>query len=440
MIVTSAPLGYLGAALVEELPGIAVQESRSEQIPAAVAPHPTRLHSLDAMRGFVIAAMLLVNMTWDSDALPAQLFHVPWNDPVQGATFTDLVFPWFVFIAGAAAPLSLRSGRGKGMTNRRIVSAAAIRATKLYLLGVLLTVASFAAQRPLAWSDLLSWNILQLLGAAYFVVVLVQLLPSRWRIAMIVVVLVAKWATFLLPYQTVASLVSLRPVDGAPVGPGTWAHFDGVKQLLHMEHVPVPTFNSLLVGWFGMSQQYLPLATIGVFGALATEWIERGRDARNALAVAAGGAALVAVGATLQWGYDPSGDGLWGTATVPYSKWLFSPAYCLLAAGTGAVLLAAFFAVIDVAGLCACHSLQSLGKNALAVYIGAELSFKLIFSKWLLPLPEGGSDSIAGAIQAWISHSTGSPVAASLSWALLWVAAWTFIAVLLDRRGLYWRV
>lgn len=417
-----------------------MQQSHPEETIDVVTPRGARLHSLDAMRGFVIAAMLLVNMTWDQGALPAQLFHVPWNAPAQGATFTDLVFPWFVFIAGAAAPLSLRAGRGKGMTNRQIISTAATRATKLYLLGVLLTVASFATERPLTWGDLLSWNILQLLGVAYFFVVLAQLLPPRWRVAIVVVVLAAKWATFLLPYETIATLVKLRPAEGAPLGPGTWAHFDGVKQLLHMEHIAEPTLISLLVGWLGMAAQYLPLATIGMIGALATERIERGRDVRSALTVAAWGAVFVAIGTALQWGYNPAGGGLWGTATVPYSKWLFSPAYCLLAAGTGAVLLAAFFALIDVAGLVALGPLQSLGKNALAVYVGAELSFKLIFSKWLLPLPDAGADSIAGAIQAWIGHATGSPVAASLGWALLWVAAWTLIAVRLDRRGLYWRV
>ena len=71
-----------------------------------------RLHSLDALRGFVIGSMLLVNHTWNEAVFSRQLFHVPWNDPRQGATFTDLVFPWFVFIAGCAVPLSMRFGRG----------------------------------------------------------------------------------------------------------------------------------------------------------------------------------------------------------------------------------------------------------------------------------------------------------------------------------------
>ncbi len=414
--------------------------SVNSPVNSPVTPKRERLHSLDAMRGFVIAAMLLVNMTWDRDALPSQLFHVPWNDPVQGATFADLVFPWFVFMAGAAAPLSLRSGRGRGKTTQQIIATAFVRATKLYLLGELLTAASIAKSRPLVWSDLLSWNILQLLGVAYFFIVLAQLTTPRWRVGIVIGLLLAKWATFLLPYEMIESLVKFRPAEGAPIGPGTWAYFDAVKQMFHMEHVPVPTVASLLIGWVGMAQQFLPLATIGIFGALATEKLESNRGAKGAISAAAWGFGLVLLSILLQWGYDPASGGLWGLATVPYSKWLFSPAYCLLAAGTGMLLLALFFAVIDLAKLIQLQPLQSLGKNALAIYIGAEMSFKLIFSEWQLSLPDGGADSIAGAIQAWSNQATGSPAIASLGWATLWIVAWTLIAIRLDKKRIYWRV
>ena len=287
------------------------------------------------MRGFVIASMLVVNMTWDREALPAWLFHVPWNDPAQGATFTDLVFPWFVFIAGAAAPLSLRSGRGRGKTTGQILLAAARRAATLYLLGVLLTVASFAHERPLTWDCLLMWNILQLLGIAYFFVVAAQLLSAPWRIGLVAAVLLAKWATFAIPFDFVVEHVSVRPIDGAPVGPGTWAHFDGVKQLLNYEFVAAPTVFTRLLGWLGMAQQSLPLAAIGVVGALSTEALDRRESLSTAAQVTAIGAGLIALGFLLQGNYQPAGGGLWGTATVPFSKWLFSPAYCLLAAGNG---------------------------------------------------------------------------------------------------------
>jgi hypothetical protein len=68
------------------------------------------------------------------------------------------------------------------------------------------------------------------------------------------------------------------------------------------------------------------------------------------------------------------------------------------------------------------------------------MSFKTIFTKWLLPLPDGGSDSIAAAIPAWILHASASPLAAGLGWALLWIALWWCVAWRMDRAGLYLRV
>ncbi|MGL4514488.1 MAG: heparan-alpha-glucosaminide N-acetyltransferase domain-containing protein [Lacipirellulaceae bacterium] len=409
----------------------------------ATPPRP-RLLSLDAMRGLVVLLMLLVNMTWNRDVFPRQFFHVEWNDPAQGVTLADLVFPWFVFIAGAAVPLSLRGGRGSGRSAAAILAGALRRGAVLYLLGVLLTVASFAHERPLQWSMLLSWNILQLLGASYVVVVAVWLATERvperwraaWRVALVAAAWLGRWALLALaPYEWVTGFVKPRPIDGAPVGPGTWAHHDAVNQWLNREFVAVPTTFDLLAGWLGMLQQVLPLAAIGVVGGLATTALEAGRLRR----VAVVGVGLVLVAFALRWGYRAEGGGLWGTATVPFSKWLISPAYCALAAGTGSILLAAIASVVDRKRWTTLWPLRVVGMNPLAVYVGAELSFNTIFTKWLLPLPDGGSDTIAAATQAWLAHATSSPLGAGLGWAAIWIVLWWCVAWRMDRAGVYVR-
>jgi predicted acyltransferase len=63
----------------------------------------SRLASLDAFRGFTIAAMVLVNNPGDWGHLYSQLDHAKWN----GWTFTDCIFPFFLFIGGVAMALSL---------------------------------------------------------------------------------------------------------------------------------------------------------------------------------------------------------------------------------------------------------------------------------------------------------------------------------------------
>ena len=62
-----------------------------------------RLTSLDAFRGFTIAAMVLVNNPGDWSNLYPQLAHAHWN----GWTFTDTIFPFFLFIGGVSMALSL---------------------------------------------------------------------------------------------------------------------------------------------------------------------------------------------------------------------------------------------------------------------------------------------------------------------------------------------
>ena len=61
-----------------------------------------RLLSLDAFRGFTIAAMILVNNPGTWSHVYAPLRHAEWN----GLTPTDLVFPFFVFIVGVSIALA----------------------------------------------------------------------------------------------------------------------------------------------------------------------------------------------------------------------------------------------------------------------------------------------------------------------------------------------
>lgn len=399
-----------------------------------------RMLSLDAFRGFDIASMFLVNMTWNEAIFPRQLFHVPWNDPRQGATFTDLVFPWFIFIAGGAIPFSVQSMIRRGVTRQSIIARAARRAVILYLLGVLLTVAGGATTTPLQWTDLFKWNILQLIGAVYFVVVGLWLLPSWCRWGFVFIALVAKWTLMTwLPWDFVNQLIATRALPDAPLGPGTWAHFDAIKRVVNLEHLP-PTLFRHLLGWFGMSQQVVPLAAVAMLGALTSVTLNAERSMRNAIRVMGLGTLAIGLGLWLQWNYDPAGGGWWGRFTIPFSKWFFSPAYCLLAAGTGAILHAGLFAVIDVKGWTTAWALRVLGMNAIAVYVGAEFSFATIFSKWQVVLPTSGSDSLASGFLAWIESLTGSAVVAGWSLPVLWIAVWWLVSYRLWVRGIFIKV
>lgn len=62
-----------------------------------------RIISLDVLRGITIIMMILVNNPGSWENIFAPLEHAEWN----GCTPTDLVFPFFIFILGAAIPLAM---------------------------------------------------------------------------------------------------------------------------------------------------------------------------------------------------------------------------------------------------------------------------------------------------------------------------------------------
>src|SRR6266404_6848865 len=88
--------------------------------PAQAQPNPAqpaRLMSLDVFRGATIAAMMLVNNPGNWDAVYKPLMHAEWH----GWTFTDLIFPFFLWIVGVAIPLSAARRLEGGQDRRQLL-------------------------------------------------------------------------------------------------------------------------------------------------------------------------------------------------------------------------------------------------------------------------------------------------------------------------------
>src|SRR5512137_2826959 len=94
----------------------------------------SRLLSLDAFRGATIAGMILVNNpgTW-SDIYP-QLRHAAWD----GWTFTDFIFPFFLWIVGVAMTLSCAKRVEQGADKRHLLLHVIRRAAIIFGLGLFL--------------------------------------------------------------------------------------------------------------------------------------------------------------------------------------------------------------------------------------------------------------------------------------------------------------
>ena len=75
-----------------------------------------RIESVDVLRGFTIALMILVNTpgTWSNVYPP--LLHANWH----GLTPTDLIFPFFLFIVGISIYFAYKRSENSFLTYKKI--------------------------------------------------------------------------------------------------------------------------------------------------------------------------------------------------------------------------------------------------------------------------------------------------------------------------------
>lgn len=147
-----------------------------------------RLVSLDAFRGLTILLMIVVNTPGSWSYVYPPLRHSEWH----GATPTDLVFPFFLFIVGVAMWFSFKSYENK------ITSAAFIKITKrtalIFLIGLFLN-----AFPKFNLEHLRIMGVLQRIALAYGLAAISVLLLPRWgRWAFSAFILLGYWALMYL--------------------------------------------------------------------------------------------------------------------------------------------------------------------------------------------------------------------------------------------------
>jgi predicted acyltransferase len=312
------------------------------------APSP-RLLSLDALRGFDM--MWIVGADTIGTAvgrllggtsggfLAAQLDHVDW----AGFHFYDLIFPLFVFMVGAAVPLSLdkmAQTEGRGAILRRVLR----RTLLLYVLGLFYYGGLSTPLSGVRWV-----GVLQRLAFCYGVSSLLYLYcRPRTLVALIIGLLVGYWA-----------LLTFVPVPG--FGAGDFAEGHNLTNWLDTHYLPGRK-------WDGDHDpegllSNLPAIASCLLGILASLWLRN--PARSAATrgwlLAGAGVALVALGS------------LWGLQ-FPVIKKLWTSSFVLVAGGWSCVLLGAFYLVIDVGQVRAwTQPFVWIGCNPLAVYLAANI-------------------------------------------------------------------
>jgi len=391
-----------------------------------------RLKSLDIFRGITVAAMILVNNpgSWDDDYPP--LMHSEWH----GCTVADLIFPFFIFIAGVAIPLSRQSREARGAQRGDIARRILRRAGLLLALGLTVTWFTGYDWNPPAgsslWASLLDhlkdWRfpgVLQRIAVVYLAAALMDLYgTARQRAALGAGLLLCYWALMMLlpaPGSGLTGLAALAVpsetlsayVDRGLFDWGAWGN--------HLWYLSNPSGSWDPEG----ALSTLPAIVTGLLGVAAGRLLLRPIPLARRLAwLAASGAVCVALG----YLWDPY---------FPINKALWTSSYVLLTAGYGALGLAGLGWLADIRGIHGWAApFKVFGVNAILAYAGDEIVGSLLYKIGLVPAESGRID-LASALYQMIILPRFEPRDASLIFALSMVAFWGVVLALFYRRGIY---
>ena len=149
-----------------------------------------RLISLDAFRGFTIAAMIMVNNPGSWRHVYEPLLHVKWH----GITPTDLIFPFFIFIVGVSIALAyskrLKAGMPRGPMYRKII----IRSLKIFLVGILLWLFPKFDLENIRYAGVLQRIAIVFFASAFL------FLNTRWKTQAVIaaILLIGYWLAMVL--------------------------------------------------------------------------------------------------------------------------------------------------------------------------------------------------------------------------------------------------
>ncbi len=367
----------------------------------ATKPFSARLTSLDAFRGLTVASMMLVNNPGDWGAIYPPLEHAPWS----GWTFTDTIFPFFLWIVGVAITLSTAKRVEQGANREKLVVHVLRRSVLIFLFGL------FLAGFPyFHLSHIRIPGVLPRIAVCYLIASLI-FLYTKWR---------AQVAAILFLFATYWLLMVYFPLPCAgtsryDVNCNFGLYMDGILLNGHMwsqtkvwdpEGV-VSTLPAIATTLFGvltghlLRQSFLPKKKVGLL-----------------LGIAAG---LFLLGELAN---------LW----MPINKSLWTVSFSLLMAGLASLEFGILYWIIDIRGYKKWATpLIIYGTNAIAVFV-----LSGIVGRLLGLLKVSGPDGQQQGLGEHIFQAIFAPLASPINASLLYAIAFTTLFFLIS-WFLYWR-
>ena len=381
--------------------------------------------SLDALRGFdmfwilgadsFVYALHRVSQTAPTKFLATQLDHAEW----AGFHFYDLIFPLFVFIMGVSTVFSLEkiiAREGRAAAVKRVLR----RGVLLFAVAL---IYSGGFTNP--WPDMRLMGVLNRIALCYTFGGLLFVF-CNWR------VMIAVAVTLLLGYWALLEFVPFPDVRPVPGGDSVITLESGFKSVSQLNMASTNLLRGSYIQGVNLTdyldQKYLPgrkydgtydpegyLSTLpafatGLLGIFVGLFLRNKSvpDANKVVYLIGAGAASAAVG----W--------LWGLE-MPVIKKIWTSSYVLVAGGYSAMLLGAFYWIVDVKQWRTwCQPFVWIGMNPITLYLTSNFLGGLGYHRLATRLAGGPVKSL---FDAHVAAGFGELVISAVGVALfLWFA------------------
>ncbi len=378
-----------------------------------------RLKSLDTFRGFTIAAMILVNNPGSWNHIYPQLEHAQWN----GWTFTDWIFPFFLWIVGVAMTFSFAARTSRGDSKNKLLINIVRRSSIIFLLGLLLAGFPFGLlwHHNFSFSSLRIMGVLQRIAICYLVSSIIYLyINTRGQIISILILFLSYWLMmFYIPV----------PGYGAGLfekGKNFAAYIDSLILNGHMWSATKTWDPEGIIST-------IPAIATTLLGALTGDYLRKSIHSKieKSAWMFVDGSIFLFIGTVLD---------MW----MPINKNLWTVSYTIFMAGWALCVFGIFYFLIDTKGITKwAYPFVVYGMNAIFVFvISGIVGRAIILWKFNVQLSSGSYADVPlkTIITQNIFEPYLSPINASLAYAICWILCMYLIVWAMYKKKIFIKV
>lgn len=356
-----------------------------------------RLIALDVLRGFTMAAMIMVNYPGSEQYVFFTLRHTKWN----GLSFTDNIAPIFLFVIGVSITLAYTKRLHDGTKRSSLYKKIFIRALKIFAIGMFLNLMPDFDISNARWTGTLHRiAFVFLIGGFIFLNTswkqqawITAILLTGYWLLLTVIPTPGFGEVMLEPGKNIVAWVDTKLLPGK-MWQGTW----DPESILSIIPCVASTLTGMLAGRLMISnlapnEKANYLMTAGMFSSIA--------------------------------GF------FWGLAFPPNEN-LWTSSFVLITSGFGALLLGALYFLIDIKGRTKGTIVGiAFGANAITTYFLADVLALLFYRLKFAGLP------LNELVVTNLINAGMKPELASLLYALFFVAVNFIPAYILYKKKIF---